>query len=145
MTHTITLQQYRAVRRALGCGLRHCEIARELGLCVDTIARIADERRYRADGENPRADELPADDGPPDYVATNLRRCPGCGAMVYLWPCRACEMATTTQPVPPAAEVDDAPDEASRLTAKQKRWRRRQIVQHVFGKPTRSRVEGRNP
>ena len=31
--------------------------------------------------------DLPEDDAPPDYVATNLRRCPGCGGMVYQWPC----------------------------------------------------------
>ena len=24
------------------------------------------------------------------FDAANLRRCPGCGGMVYLWPCLAC-------------------------------------------------------
>jgi hypothetical protein len=37
-------------------------------------------------------DELPEDDQPPEYLAANLRRCPGCGGMVYQWPCLACRI-----------------------------------------------------
>jgi hypothetical protein len=36
--------------------------------------------------------DLPEDDAPPDYVATNLRRCKGCGGMVYQWPCLTCRL-----------------------------------------------------
>jgi|GEM_PF-3242333 len=32
-----------------------------------------------------------ADDLRPGFDPANLRRCPGCGAMVYLWPCLACQ------------------------------------------------------
>lgn len=33
---------------------------------------------------------LPEGDAPPGYDSTNVRRCRGCGALVYLWPCLAC-------------------------------------------------------
>jgi len=32
-----------------------------------------------------------AEDLGPGFDAANLRRCPGCGGMVYLWPCLACQ------------------------------------------------------
>lgn len=41
---------------------------------------------------------LPGDDTPPGYDPANIRRCRGCGALVYLWPCLACclsEVAVT--------------------------------------------------
>jgi hypothetical protein len=31
-----------------------------------------------------------ADDLKPGFSLANLCRCPGCGGMVYLWPCLAC-------------------------------------------------------
>jgi hypothetical protein len=105
MFHRLTLSQFFAVRRALLAGMRHTEIARELGLSLWTIAKIDDEERFACDPVN--EEELPVDDAPPDYVAQNLRRCPGCGAMVYLWPCVACKLGTATQRVPPAAEVGE--------------------------------------
>lgn len=33
---------------------------------------------------------LPGDDSPPGYDPAQVRRCRGCGALVYLWPCLAC-------------------------------------------------------
>ena len=139
MLHTLTIPEILAVRRALGAGLRHTEIARELNLSVWTIDRIAVERRHEDESvredELPPGAKLPEDDCPPDYVAQNLRRCPGCGAMVYVWPCITCQMATMTQPVPPAPEVDDEPEEeqAEALSIKQRRWRRKQVRRLVFG------------
>ena len=41
---------------------------------------------------DPFPGDLPEDDAPPDYVATNLRRCTSCGGMVYQWPCLTCEL-----------------------------------------------------
>ena len=41
---------------------------------------------------DPLEPDLPEDDAPPDYVATNLRRCTSCGGMVYQWPCLTCEL-----------------------------------------------------
>ena len=104
MSHRLTFQELVAVRRALAAGTRHVEIARALNLSVGTIARIDDDPLIQEDPV--REDELPVDDAPADYVAQNLRRCPGCGAMIYLSPCLACKMAVTAR-VPPAEEVVD--------------------------------------
>src|SRR6266850_5231562 len=112
MCNKLTISEFLAVRRALRAGMRHSEIARELNLSVWTIARIDDEERYQFDPVS--EDELPVDDAPPDYLAQNLRRCPGCGAMVYVWPCRACQMAVMAR-VPPAAEEDDEADQSSEV------------------------------
>jgi len=109
MPHTLTLPEFQAVRRALAAGMRHTEIARELNLSVWTIARIASERRYvrddLADGD------LPEDDAPPDYVAQSLRRCASCGAMVYLWPCLACRLATATDLELTDESIEDEDDD----------------------------------
>src|SRR5262249_37544151 len=125
------------VQRAIARGRRHVEIARELNLSVWTIAKIADDRRF---DPPPVGDEKQlADNGPCDYVALNLRRCPGCGAMIYISPCLACQMATQTLRLPPAPEIEDEPEEAPpALTGKQKRWRRRRIRELVFGQTARS-------
>jgi hypothetical protein len=137
----LTFLEFLAVRRALAAGARHVEIARELDLGIWTIERIAARLRY---DDDPALAELPEDDAPPDYSAANLRRCPDCGAMVYVWPCLACRMATMER-VTPAEEVEDEdgqerkaeigkPMDGWPLTAKQRRWRRKQIVERVFGK-----------
>jgi hypothetical protein len=111
MSQPITPQLFLAVRQMLRAGLRHCEIARELNLSVWTIAKIADRRRYLPDGENGAAsgqevpaEELCEDDAPPDYLAKNLRRCPECGAMVYVWPCISCSHGASAPPIAPQEE-----------------------------------------
>jgi hypothetical protein len=48
--------------------------------------------------------DLPEDDAPPEYVASNLRRCPHCGGMVYQWPCLACQLRSPTLRVGQADE-----------------------------------------
>jgi hypothetical protein len=92
-TPRLTHLDLAAVRRLLRASVRHTEIARSLNLAVGTISRIASDRRLRRRklellGEA----DLPEDDAPPEYVASNLRRCPTCGGMVYQWPCLACRM-----------------------------------------------------
>jgi len=94
MHQRLTPHEFFKVRRMLARKMRQIHIARELGLSVWTISRIADTLRYLTDPIN--EDDLPVDDAPPDYVVTNLRRCPGCGAMVYVWPCIACKLGTAT-------------------------------------------------
>src|SRR5262245_9011971 len=123
MFHTLTLPEFQAVRRALAAGLRFTEIARELDLSVWTISRIANERRFQQD--DVAESDLPEDDAPPDYGAQNLRRCAGCGALIYVSPCLACEMATATHPAPEVA--DDPEEEVDALTWKHRRWRRKQV------------------
>lgn len=109
MSHRLTIPEFLAIRRALAAGMRHVDIARAFDLSIWTIAKIKDEQRFAVDpiGE----DELPVDNAPADYEAQNLRRCPGCGAMVYIWPCPACKLATCTQRLPPAAEEYEEPEE----------------------------------
>ena len=53
--------------------------------------------------------DLPEDDPPPGYDARNLRRCPTCGAMVYLWPCLACHMKAQARPLPLSAGTKPGP------------------------------------
>ncbi len=90
---TLTHEQLRAVRRALRAGARYTEIARDLDLAVGTIARIASDRKLRRRKLDLLTDaDLPEDDPPPEYAARRLRRCPGCGGMVYQWPCLACRL-----------------------------------------------------
>jgi hypothetical protein len=120
MYQRLTISDVAAVERGLAAGMRHAEIAREFDLSVWTIARIADRRRFKRDDEsicdtNPKRkrgtdpdEDLPEDDGPPDYQARNLRRCPTCGAMIYVWPCIACCMATS---VPAVISMDDDEEE----------------------------------
>ena len=141
MLRKLTFPEFLAVRRGLRAGARHVEIARELDLGVWTIDRIAARLRYEREGA--RDEELPEDDAPPDYAASQLRRCGGCGGMVYVWPCIACQMATLTQRVLPAAEAEDEEEEdaAPLLTGKQKRWKRKQIVKLVFGERGAERAE----
>ena len=92
------------VRRLLDQRWRFVEIARELELSLWTIQRIANDPDLQVD-PLPEC-ELPVDDAPPDYVAADMRRCPGCGGMVYHWPCIACE-ARNGPKVEPAPEVVD--------------------------------------
>ena len=120
----LTVGEYYAVRRAILAGMRHAEIARELNLSVWTIARVADGLRFVTDLVTD--EQLPVDDAPPDYLAQNLRRCPGCGAMIYVSPCIACKLGTAVQRVPPAEEVvDELVDMVGWDTAPRKRRRGR--------------------
>jgi len=109
MQHRLTIDQFIIVRRMLRRRWRHHEIARALNLSMWTIARIADDRQMRRDPVP--EEELPEDDAPADYVANDLRRCGGCGALVYVWPCIACQMATKTgslrMPEPEEGDDDD--------------------------------------
>ena len=105
----VTLPQFHLVQKMLRSQVRHCEIARATGLSVWTISRIASDLRFsgrhlaprdetpHAEREDCQAD-LPEDDAPPDYVATNLRRCTSCGGMVYQWPCLTCQLRARPQP-----------------------------------------------
>lgn len=107
MYQRLTELDVAAVERGLAAGMRHTEIAREFDLSVWTIARIADRRRFERDENKPSTEDLPEDDGPPDYQAQNLQRCPTCGAMIYVTPCIACRLATAV----PANIAFEQPEE----------------------------------
>ncbi len=104
MSKRLTAIEVRRVQRLLMAGWRHVEIARELELSVWTVQRIANDPDLQADLVPECA--LPVDDGPPDYEAAQLKRCPGCGGMVYHWPCLACRDLDSPR-VEPAEEVID--------------------------------------
>jgi hypothetical protein len=110
MSHILTEDEVQTVERAIAVGKRHVEIARELNLSVWTIAKISDDLQFEPD---PDPQPL-VDDAPVDYVALNLRRCPGCGGMIYISPCIACRMAISTRPVPRAAAVDEPQERETR-------------------------------
>lgn len=105
----VTQQDVETVERMLRAGMRQVEIVRELELTPWTVAKIARATRYEE--RLLQEDESIEDDGPPGFEARNLRRCPECGAMVYLWPCLACRMATNTLPLELAIEEEDEPEE----------------------------------
>ena len=90
---TLDLPTLKSIRRLLRAGVRHAEIARRFDLAVGTISRVASERKLRRRKLHLLTDaDLPEDDQPPEYLAANLRRCQGCGGMVYQWPCLACRL-----------------------------------------------------
>ncbi|WP_254512814.1 helix-turn-helix domain-containing protein [Anatilimnocola floriformis] len=73
-------------------------IARRLGIDRATVSQVV---QAAAEQPNPQAasnaaeinfsSDLPnPDDAPPGFDPANVRRCCGCGALVYLWPCLAC-------------------------------------------------------
>ena len=72
------------VRRLLaGGGFSHRKIAKITGISRGTVGAIASGRRRDHESSRPlEGGEFPEATGP-------LRRCPGCGAMVYM-PCRLC-------------------------------------------------------
>ena len=81
------------------------EISRELDLSVWTIVRIATEPQWQRD--DLIEEELPEDDRPADFVSRELRRCGGCGATVYRWPCLACQMAALPRVADAIEEKED--------------------------------------
>jgi len=90
---SLDLPMLKSIRRLLRAGVRHAEIARRFDLAVGTINRISSERKLRRVKLHLLTEaDLPEDDAPPDYLAANLRRCEGCGGVVYHWPCLACRI-----------------------------------------------------
>jgi hypothetical protein len=89
----LTHLDLRTIRRLLSQGVRHVEIARRFDLAVGTIARISSDRKLRRRKLALLSEaDLPEDDPPPDYQSQRLHRCPGCGGMVYQWPCLTCQL-----------------------------------------------------
>src|SRR5436190_7635130 len=111
MSRRLTIDELHSIRRAIARGVRHTDIARSMNLSVWTVDRIAVEQRCGIDPLD--GDEMPVDDAPADYDAKNLRRCGGCGAMVYAWPCVACLVAVKER-VPEARPVEDDDEESGR-------------------------------
>lgn len=75
-------------------------IARRLGIDRDSVAQILRETQ-RKPLEVIFPSDLPKpEDDPPGFDPANIRRCAGCGALVYLWPCLACWLAAEANETP---------------------------------------------
>lgn len=87
MPAPLLLGQAERVRSLLSGGLTLSQVARRTGLSRTTVFKILT-RRWRP--------ALTAadihDDRPPGFEQRNLARCPGCRALVYLWPCMRCDL-----------------------------------------------------
>lgn len=73
------------VLRLLNDGFSQQEVKARTGLSLSTISRINQNQ------VKPRKIQ-PLSDTPPGYDPRKIRRCPGCGSKVYLWPCLACQL-----------------------------------------------------
>lgn len=108
------------IRLLLRQGCTQLETARRTGVSQATVSKVA--REPLSDAEIRELDELaeqwndapeppclhqpdaaPSEpprtlaeiygwDQPPGFDPASLKRCPSCGALVYLWPCLACEL-----------------------------------------------------
>jgi|GEM_PF-5870458 len=107
-------------------GHSHRRIARRLGIDRETVARIVAAQviaarthvdiRHCSDGlldQTPPGDFLTPQDDPPFFDAANLRRCRGCGSLVYIWPCLACCLAAEANAAAEAEAESDKPPSLS--------------------------------
>jgi len=80
---------YLRVRELLADASPYAAIAAETGLSEATVAAIANgsrqPSRIAVDDDHPLRDEM-----------LSARRCPGCGALVFRWPCLACQIAASS-------------------------------------------------
>jgi hypothetical protein len=72
-------------------------IAAQLGLDLAQVQAILQDRlqpsRIVVDDDEPLREEI-----------LTSQRCEGCGALVYVWPCLACQMAGVISPPPPSTK-----------------------------------------
>lgn len=90
MTSSLCSVDLRRVAELAAQGYSHRWIARRLNINRAAVPEIL--RRLRQETE-PVAERC---DDPPGFDLANLRRCAGCGGIVYLWPCLACSLTTET-------------------------------------------------
>lgn len=86
MRPAISPERAEAVRRALADGMKQREIARRVGISVGTVSRIASGRWNDPDADSRLSLVLY------DEPHLDARRCSGCGAMIYVWPCLRCHL-----------------------------------------------------
>jgi hypothetical protein len=84
MTSSLTSLDFRRVGELAEQGYSHRWIARRFGINRAAIPVILRQLQREEDPV------VTKDDDPPGFDLANLRRCSGCGALVYLWPCLAC-------------------------------------------------------
>jgi hypothetical protein len=79
--------------RRQGVSLR--EMSRRLRLAPETVRKSLASVNVVLPGES-QFEQPEPNDPPPGFDPANLRRCRSCGALVYLWPCLACELEAET-------------------------------------------------
>ncbi len=81
----LSRRSFLEVRHLLAENVPFAAIAEQTGVALRTIADIAQDAvlpsRIAEDEEHPLWEEM-----------QHSRRCPGCGALVFLWPCLACQL-----------------------------------------------------
>ena len=102
MIHSRITLDYRRAAELAQQGHSHRWIARRLGInrkaLPGIIREIAAESEISSEISAAEITLQPGDlptknDDPPGFDPANLRRCRGCGALVYLWPCLSCCLA----------------------------------------------------
>lgn len=83
----------RGIARRLG--LKPTFVRQRLNqLLRETTTEFSDTSSETEPERQGSSQSLPSeDDTPPGFDPNNIRRCPGCGSLVYLWPCLGCHMA----------------------------------------------------
>ncbi len=106
----VSRRRFLHVRERLADQIPLTRIAAETGLSETTIAGIAagqvSPSRIAVDDDHPLREQM-----------LSARRCPGCGGLVFSWPCLACQITGAVAPV--AAQ----PARKNRTLAKYKRNR----------------------
>jgi hypothetical protein len=89
----VSRRKFLLVRERLAQQVALAEIAAETGLSTATVVAISEGRigpsRIAVDDDHPLRDEM-----------LRAKRCPGCGGLVFIWPCLACQITGAITPVP---------------------------------------------
>ncbi len=72
-------------------------IARRLDIAPRTVFCRLQDLLGQAPTDFVEIDPTVTEETPPGFDPANLRRCRGCGAIVYLWPCLACCLSVETE------------------------------------------------
>ena len=88
----VSRPQFLHVRQRLADQATAFEITAETGLSATTVAAIAAGRigpsRIAVDDDHPLREQM-----------LSAKRCPGCGGLVFVWPCLACQITGAIAPV----------------------------------------------
>jgi hypothetical protein len=91
-----TAINFARISELAGQGHSHRWIARRLGIDRETVGQYLRNTQPKPVEIIFPSDLPKPDDDPPGFDPANLRRCSGCGALVYLWPCLTCCLAEET-------------------------------------------------
>ena len=114
----VSRPQFLHVRQRLADQATAPEIAAETGLATTTVVAIAAGQigpsRIAVDDDHPLREQM-----------LSAKRCPGCGGLVFTWPCLACQLTGAIAPVTAAKK------RTNREPAKYKRNRLKQRARRL--------------